>query len=107
MKQTKAPELTPSPSRTNKARAVADTKSASQVFVSMAIDMSWRLAVAVLAPIIVGAELYKHAKDNPLYLLGGLVVAIILAIIVVKRSYDEANSLNVVSSSKEKKKNVK
>src|SRR5665213_1542244 len=95
MKQTKAPELTPSPSRTNKSKAVADSKDASQVFISMAVDMSWRLAIAVLVPVILGAELYKHNKDNFLFLLAGLVIAVILGILVVKRSYDEANSFEV------------
>jgi F0F1-type ATP synthase assembly protein I len=104
MKQTKAPELTPSPSQANKADAVADSKNTSQVFVSMAVDMSWRLAIAVLVPVIIGAELYKHNKDNALYLLSGLLVAIILAVVVIKRSYDEANSLSVSAKGK---KNVK
>ena len=86
MKQTKAPELTPSPSRTNKSSAVADSKDASQVFISMAIDMSWRLAIVVLIPIIVGAELYKHYKNGQWFLIAGLLIAIILAILVIKKA---------------------
>ena len=95
MKQTKAPELTPSPSRTNKTSTVADSKDASQVFISMAVDMSWKLAIAVLVPVILGAELDKRHKDSHWFLIGGLVIAIILATLVIKRSYKEANDLTV------------
>ena len=66
--------------------------------------MSWRLAIAVLVPVIAGAELYKHNKDNAFYLIGGLVIAIILAIMVIQRSYVEANNIQVETKVK---KNVK
>lgn len=93
MKQTKAPKLTPSPSRRDKSGAVAGNVKASSVFVSMALDMSWRLAVVVIIPIVIGATIDDHYKVGALYLIIGLVLALALAILVVYQSYQEANKL--------------
>ncbi|MHB1864748.1 MAG: hypothetical protein ACYCPS_01100 [Candidatus Saccharimonadales bacterium] len=93
MKQTNAPKLTPSPSTKGKSRAVADKYSATSTFISMVLDMSWRLAIVVLVPIISGAELDSHLKQGYVYLLIGFFVALVLAVLVVFRSYKEANSL--------------
>src|ERR1700721_4325573 len=93
MKQTTAPKLTPSPSSTNKRRAVADQGSGTKLFVTMVFDMSWRLAIVVLAPIITGIELDKHFKTSYTYLLFVLALAIVLATLVVYRSYQLANKL--------------
>jgi F0F1-type ATP synthase assembly protein I len=94
MKQTKAPKQTPSPSSKGQTRAVAD-KASSTVFVSMVFDMSWRLAIVVLVPIIVGVELDHYFKAGYSYVIVGLVVALILAVLVVYRSYLEANKVSV------------
>lgn len=93
MKQTKAPKLTPSPSAKEHSRAVANKAVASRTFVSMVLDMSWRLAIVVLLPIIIGSELDTRLKTGYVYLLIGFGVALILAVLVVMRSYQEANLL--------------
>lgn len=93
MKQTNAPQSRPSPSSKEQTRAVADKGSATTVFMSMVLDMSWRLIVVFLVPIIVGAELDKHLKVKYVYLILGFVLAIALATLVVYQSYKTANRL--------------
>lgn len=99
MKQTKAPKLTPSPSSKEKSRAVADKSSATTVFLSMVLDMTWRLAIVVLIPVILGVELDKHYKTHHIYLIVGFVIALALATMVVYRSYKLANNLTGGGSS--------
>ena len=53
------------------------TKSPSAIFISMALDMSWRLALAVLVPIIGGVELDKALKTTPALTIVGFILAII------------------------------
>lgn len=53
------------------------------VFVTAALDMSWRLAIVVLVPIIGGFELDKRLNTTPAlsilgFLLAGAGVAIVL-----------------------------
>ena len=98
MKQTKAPKLTPSPSSKEKPRAVADKSIPTTVFISMVLDMTWRLALVVLIPIILGVELDKHHKTHHAYLIAGFILATAGFIIVVFRSYKLANSMNSSSA---------
>lgn len=60
---------------------------------SMVLDMTWRLAVVVLVPIIVGEELDKHYKTGHIFLIVGLVLAVSLGTLVVYRSYKLANEM--------------
>ena len=85
--------MTPSPSRERKSGAVADDKNPASVFISMALDMSWRLALVVLIPLIGGAELDSHLKTHQWYLIGGGLLAALLAFLVIYQSYIEANKL--------------
>ena len=94
MKQTKAPKLTPSPSSTKQSKAVADKGSPSQVFISMVLDMSWRLALVFLIPVIAGVELDKHYHPSgDIYLIIGLILGVAGAIMVIYRTYKLANQL--------------
>ncbi len=85
--------MTPSPSHKDKSRTVASNFNASSVFISTALDMSWRLAIVVIIPIVIGALLDDHYKVGALYLIIGLVLALVLAVLVVYQSYQEANKL--------------
>jgi F0F1-type ATP synthase assembly protein I len=71
--------------------------------------MSWRLAIVVIVPIVVGALLDDHYKVGALYLIIGLVLALILAVLVVYQSYLEANKLTteMLKGLKGKKKNAR
>lgn len=65
------------------------------VFVSLALDMSWQLAVVVLVPMIVGALLDKKFNTAPTFVLMGLAVAVLGSIAVMWRIMQTANSLPV------------
>lgn len=97
MTETKTPETTPSPTtvpNTSKV-TVGKPESPKSVFVTMAMDMSWRLAVAVLVPIIGGYELDSHLGTTPLITLVGFVVAMASAGLVMWRTMQVANKLPV------------
>lgn len=51
------------------------TSNPSSAFVSMALDMSWRLAIVVLVPIIGGFQLDQHLHDTPLLTICGFLIA--------------------------------
>ncbi|MEI9913956.1 MAG: AtpZ/AtpI family protein [Candidatus Saccharibacteria bacterium] len=97
MKQTSEPKVRPSPSSKEKSRAVAGNSSPTTVFVSMVLDMTWRLAIVVLVPIILGVELDKHYKTHHDYLIAGFVIALLFGIAVVYRSYKLANDMTTSS----------
>lgn len=70
-------QRTPSPksSANNSQVTVGKPESPKSVFVGMALDMSWRLALAVLIPIIGGYELDSRFGTTPLLTLTGFVLA--------------------------------
>lgn len=62
------------------------TASINSVFFSMGIDMSWRLALSVLVPIIVGAQLDKHFNTAPILLIVGFILAILFTVVTIRRT---------------------
>lgn len=85
---------------------VEKATSPSSVFVSMALDMSWRLAVVVLVPIIGGFELDSQFDTSPLLTIIGFVLAMAGMGLVMKQTVKEANELpvpTVVKPTKAKK----
>lgn len=94
MKQTKAPKTTPSPEQGG------NSKNPNSVFVSMALDMSWRLAVAVLVPIIGGFELDQHLGTEPLLVIVGFFLAMGGMALVMWQTMQSANQ--VTTPKKEK-----
>jgi F0F1-type ATP synthase assembly protein I len=62
------------------------TASINSVFFAMGIDMSWRLALSVLVPIIGGVYLDKVFHTSPVLLIVGFVVAIVSVIITIRRT---------------------
>jgi F0F1-type ATP synthase assembly protein I len=77
------------------------SKSHSSVFVTMALDMSWRLAVAVLVPIIGGYELDQKLKTAPLLTIVGFLLAMGGMALVMWQTLQVANQ--VPASKKENK----
>src|SRR5690242_17976364 len=77
----KAPQITPT------------TPTPDQrVFVSMAVSMSWQLALVVLVPIIGGHVLDEHYHKMPLLTLCGLAVAAIGVFGVLYRTVSESKA---------------
>jgi F0F1-type ATP synthase assembly protein I len=61
-------------------------RSNRAIFVIAALDMSWRLAIAVLVPIIGGFELDKHLGTTPALTILGFLLAMAGLFFILKRS---------------------
>lgn len=97
MNQTKAPESTPSPKpRDAKSQSEVDgIDRPGAVFMSLALDMSWRLALIVLIPLVGGFELDKALKSSPVLTIVGLIVAAVGVALVLKRTLHVVGSLPI------------
>lgn len=95
MEKTKAPKVTPSPKKTKSKVGGNPTRE----FLTVVLDMSWKLAIVVLVPII-GGNVLAHRYSSNYYLLGGIIVALIMAIAVVYQSYVMANGIDNGKGSK-------
>lgn len=78
--------------------------SVTSLFFSMGLDMSWRLALSVLIPIIGGVELDSHFKTAPLLLIIGFVLAAIFSVVTIRRTLKLANNLPFAEITKGMKK---
>ena len=61
------------------------------VFIVAVLDMSWRLAIAVLVPIIGGFELDKHFDTTPALTIVGFLLAMAGLFFILKRTLAVAN----------------
>lgn len=64
-------------------------------FFTMALDMSWQLAVVVLLPVVGGHYLDEHLKTSPLWTLAGLGLAFVMSGVVMWQALQAANRLPV------------
>jgi F0F1-type ATP synthase assembly protein I len=80
--------------------------SGSSDFLTLAFDMSWKLAIVVLAPVIGGVYLDKAANTHHVFLFIGLAVAILGSIGVMWQTMQTANSLPVPKLSAEQKRKI-
>lgn len=81
--------------------------SPRQTFFVMALNMSWQLAIVVLAPVIGGAELDKHLGTGTTLTLLGLLVAVAASSVVVWRSLKIANQMPVPKLTAKQKRDIK
>jgi F0F1-type ATP synthase assembly protein I len=68
-----------------------ETINYQNLFISSALSMSWQLAIVVLIPLIGGYEIDKHLHSSPVFLLVGVVAALVGSIGVVYLSFKQAN----------------
>ena len=78
--------------------------SITSLFFSMGLDMSWRLALSVLIPIVGGAELDTHFRTAHIYLILGFILATALAVVTIRRTLKLANNLPFAEITKGMKK---
>lgn len=71
--------------------AVEKPKNQTSLFITSALDMSWRLAVVVLVPIIGGFQLDKWLDLTPLLTITGFILAMIGMALVCWRTLQLAN----------------
>lgn len=67
--------------------------SITSLFFSMGLDMSWRLALSVLVPVIGGYELDQRLKTSPALFITGFVLAAALSVVTIRRTLKLANQL--------------
>lgn len=66
-------------------------RSNRAIFVIAALDMSWRLAIAVLVPIIGGFELDKQLESTPALTIIGFLLAMAGLFFILKRTLATAD----------------
>jgi F0F1-type ATP synthase assembly protein I len=91
----------------SEAKPGVGTKSPSSVFISMAVDMSWRLALAVLVPTLIGIELDKVFKTGATLTIVGLLIAMIGMGFVLWRTLQVANRMPVPKLTAAQKRAIK
>lgn len=63
-------------------------QAARQAFVVSSLAMTWRLAVVVLGPLLVGVKIDNHFHSSPAYTLMALFLAMIGAGWVIKGAFN-------------------
>jgi F0F1-type ATP synthase assembly protein I len=66
-------------------------RSNGAILIISALDMSWRLAFAVLVPIIGGYELDKHLGSTPALTITGFLLAMAGLFFILRRTMARAN----------------
>lgn len=97
MRQTKAPDATPSPGKDKKSNKVAVSNRATRLFLMAVLDISWQLAIVVLVPIIGGFELDKHIGTTPVLTVIGFVLAMAGTFVVIRRAFNIYNNSDMES----------
>ncbi|HEX5447627.1 MAG TPA: hypothetical protein VFW90_00240 [Candidatus Saccharimonadales bacterium] len=67
------------------------SRSNGVILVIAALDMSWRLALVVLVPIIAGFELDKHLGIGPALTITGFLIAMVGVYVILKSTVDSIN----------------
>ena len=101
MTKTTAPKKTPSPATAVKLQNDGGTtRTSSSVFFAAVMDMSWRLAIVVLVPIIGGYELDQNLGTEPWLTVLGFVVALGGIVIVLWQMLKEVSQMPVPTKGK-------
>lgn len=101
MTKTTAPKKTPSPATTAKLQNDGGkTPSSSSVFFAAVMDMSWRLAIVVLVPIIGGYELDQNIGSEPWLTVLGFVIALAGVGVVLWQMLKEVSQMPVPTKGK-------
>ena len=66
----------------------------------MALDMSWRLAIVVVIPIVAGFKLDEKFSTAPLLTILGFLLAIGGTILVLRRTLQEAGNVTIPKQEK-------
>jgi len=82
-------------------------KAPTSVFITMALDMSWRLAIAILVPIIGGVELDKLWHTSPSLTIIGFIIAMVGMGLVLWQTLQVANQQPVPKLTAAQKRAIK
>lgn len=75
------------------------------VTTSIALEMAWQLAIAVLGPILAGSFIDKIYKTYPLFVSIGMIIAAFAMIIIVSRTIKKVNDIDKIDAIKINKTN--
>ena len=94
MNKTTAQKSTQSPKSQSKAKKYAEYSSESGLFFSLALDMTWKLAIVVLIPVILGSFIDNHYKvKGNAFLLAGLALGFVLSVVVIRSTVRQSNEI--------------
>ncbi|MBP7767043.1 AtpZ/AtpI family protein [Candidatus Saccharibacteria bacterium] len=65
---------------------------AGQRILGSLVGMGWRLAIAVIVPIIVGLQIDKHLETGKRNTFGGFILAICLSSYMIYKEYQQIQS---------------
>lgn len=85
----------------------ADAFTARQQFIGATLNLSWRLALTVLIPLIGGISLDDKLNTSPMYTMLGMVLAAIFGCMAVWATVKEVNELQAEADATAKKLSVK
>lgn len=76
---------------------------AKQRFIGATINLSWRLALTVLIPLIGGIQLDKKFDSSPSYTITGFMLAVVFGCIAVWSTVKEVNEIQAEDSKENRK----
>lgn len=71
-------------------KGATKAKSNGAILLVAALDMSWRLAIAVLVPIVGGYALDKHFGITPVLTILGFLIAMVGVFLILKSTVANA-----------------
>lgn len=74
---------------------VEKTTSQTSIFINMALDMTWRLAIVILVPIVGGFYIDKWLDMSPVFVISGFFVAMAGMGLVMWRTLQVANQIEI------------
>ncbi len=77
---------------------------AKQKFIGATLNLSWRLAVTVLVPLIGGIQLDKKFDSSPSYTIVGFMIAIVFGCMAVWRTVQDVNRAQAENTGAKKQK---
>ncbi|HSX30893.1 MAG TPA: hypothetical protein VLE99_03165 [Candidatus Saccharimonadales bacterium] len=92
---------------TSNSTGTANATRPGRQFVALALDMSWKLAVVVLVPVLGGVGLDKAIGVKYAYLLIGLAVAAMGTAVVLWQTLQTANKLPVPKLTDAQKRDIR
>ncbi len=80
-----------------------DTQVAKTQFIGATLNLSWRLALTVLIPVVGGIKLDERFATSPSFTLTGLMLASVGACVAIWSTVQEVNRLQADEAKKGKK----
>jgi F0F1-type ATP synthase assembly protein I len=80
-----------------------DTQAAKTQFIGATINLSWRLALTVLIPVIGGVFIDKKFDTSPSFTLAGLMIATVFASMAIWQTVQEVNKEQEEQAKKDKR----